>query len=65
MSFKDGEGDAPGSLRRWLLAVLAVAAVVRAAAVYPSGKFPGDADALLTGMRTLDILTGRFHVFYS
>ncbi len=65
MSFKREEGDAPGSLRRWLLAVLAVAAVVRAAAVYPSGKFPGDADALLTGMRTLDILTGRFHVFYS
>jgi len=50
---------------RRLLGVLAVAAVVRGAALYPSGKFPGDADALLTGMRTLDILTGRFHVFYS
>jgi hypothetical protein len=55
-------GDVPG--HGWLASVFAVALLVRTVVAFFSGKFPSDSDALLTGMRTLDILAGRFHVFY-
>lgn len=51
--------------RGWVVAVFAAAVLVRAAAAWPPGKFPADPDALLTGMRTLDILQARFHVFHT
>jgi dolichol-phosphate mannosyltransferase len=50
----------------WIeIGVFLIGAVVRTVAAFPLHKFPADADALLTGMRALDILEGRFHVFYS
>ncbi|MBK9063676.1 MAG: glycosyltransferase family 39 protein [Acidobacteria bacterium] len=51
--------------RGWTVAVFAAAVLVRALAAWPTGKFPADPDALLPGMRTLDILQGRFHVFHT
>lgn len=45
--------------------MLAAAALVRAAAAWPVGRFPADPDALLPAMRTLDILKGHFHVFHT
>ncbi|HEX5856352.1 MAG TPA: glycosyltransferase family 39 protein, partial [Thermoanaerobaculia bacterium] len=56
-------GDAPN--RGWTAAALGLAALVRAAAAWSPGKFPADPDALLQGMRTLDILHGHFPVFHS
>src|SRR5512140_535817 len=51
--------------RGGIAAVLGVAVLVRAAASWPTGKFPADPDALLTGMRALDILEGRLAVFHT
>lgn len=54
---------APG--RGWSAAVFGLAALVGAAAAWPAGKFRADPDALLPGMRALDILAGHFPVFAS
>lgn len=66
MTFRGSDAapsDAPG--RGWTGAVLGLAVLVRVAAAWPAGKFPADPDALLPGMRALDILGGRFPVFAS
>jgi dolichol-phosphate mannosyltransferase len=44
---------------------LALGAVARVAFAFPTHKFAPDADALLTGLRTLDILGGKLRVFSS
>ena len=51
--------------RGGIAAVLGIAVLVRAAAAWPTGKFPADPDALLPGMRALDILSGHLPVFAS
>ena len=66
MTSRGSDAAPAGALGRgWTGAVLGLAVLVGAAAAWPSGKFPADPDALLPGMRALDILGGHFPVFAS
>ena len=48
-----------------VLLLLAVGTGLRLLFAFPTHKFPPDADALLSGLRSLDILAGKPRVFYS
>jgi 4-amino-4-deoxy-L-arabinose transferase-like glycosyltransferase len=47
------------------LLLIAVGSLLRLAYAFPTHKFVPDADSLLSGLRTLDILGGKLRVFYS
>jgi hypothetical protein len=50
---------------RVVLGTLALGLLVRVLIQFPTYKYPGDADALLSPATTLDVIAGNYPVFYS